>query len=496
MEQESIILDTEPSEIPPKKKKNPFILIGILIGVVVVLGILISVLYFYNKNKSPFDDNRVIERVTSFDVSSVNKIYVETTSENYTIVRDNNVWKFESPSPTTIEVSQTAVSKYISIFNSTISNDSAGNIDEYTSLDQFGLEHANATITMSLDTGKTMTFKVGSASPYNNGTFYYCSTSPKIYIIDTDETKSMKPNIRYFYNLLLGDTEVVGEIDPNVSSSAYNLDYINIDASFYDEEITIRKQSKAEQDEITSLSAYVMTEPYDHPISSGAMKELYTFMKELSAVDIITDDTSKKSLKICGITKPLYDIKYSWNGEEKRIRISEPIDDMCFVYKDDGKYIYAMPVEVADTFKKRPYEYCEDVAFLDKDLNYISEFNVTIGDKKYPFRISGEDLDMKVTLNGNPIDIDSFKQYFINVEGFMVKGETVILGNEKLLASVEVKYRNDRKPDLLEFYEIDALSAILKENGKPKFTVDINAVKNIINDAENLEQGKKVDNIW
>lgn len=496
MEQENIILDNEPSEIPPKKKKNPFVIIGILLGVLVVLGILVSLLFIYNKNKSPYDDDRVIEKVTAFDETSVNKITVETTSENYTLVRNENVWEFEAPSPTTIEVSQGAVAKYISIFNSTISNDSAGDISEYDSLKEFGLEPANTTITMSLDTGKTMSFKVGSLSPYNNGTFYYCSNSPKIYIIDTEETDSMKADIRFFYNLLLGDVEIVGEVDPNMSSSAYNLDYINIYASFYDEDIKIRKQSEAEQEEITSLSAYVMTKPYNHPISSGAMKELYTFMKELSAVDIITDNTSKKSLKICGLDDPMYDIQYGWNGEEKRLRISEPIDDMCFAYKDGGKYIYAMPVEVADAFNKRPYEYCEDVAFLDKDLNYISEFNVTIGDKKYPFRISGEDLDIVVTLDGNPVDVQSFKQYFINVEGFMVKGETIILGNEKLLCSIEIKYRNNRKPDLLEFYEIDALSAILKENGKTKFTVDMNAVNNIIKDAENLKQGKKVDNIW
>lgn len=492
MSEDPIVLNEENTVV--KKKKNPFFIVGILLAVVGLLTVAVILLLLYNNNKSPYDNNRVIERVISFTEDDVDTITIETTDENYTLVKnDEDIWEFEAY--TTIEVSQPAVAKYLSLFNSVISNDSAGSPTE-ENLSEFGLEPAKTTVTMHFDDGETTVFRIGDLSPYNNGTFYYCDKVPKIYIVDTEETDAMSVGKLNFYNLLMGDTEVVGDVDPSLSASAYNLDYIEIEADFYDDIIKIRKQTEEEQQDITSLSSYILTEPYEHPVSAAAMKELYTFMKEISGVDIITDDTSKASLKICGLDKPMYDIKYGWNGEEKRIRISQPIDDMCYAYKDDGKYIYAMPVAVADTFNKRPYEYCEDVAFLDKDLNYISEFNVTVKDKTYPFKLSGEDLDMNVTLNGNKIDTESFKQYFINVEGFMVKGEAQVLGDEELMISVEIKFRNGRTKDVLEFYKIDELTAILKENGEAKFAVDMNAVNNIISDVEKLAKGETVNNIW
>ncbi len=481
-------------EVITKKKKSPFKLIIILVAVVLLLGLAIGALIIFGEEESPSDTDRVIEKVTSFDAEKVNKVLIQTTDESITLVKnEEDIWGFEKE--TTIEVSQASVTNYIALFNSVISNDSAGEAKD-SELSEFGLDPAVTTVTLEFDDGETMVCKTGAISPYNNGTFYYCDAASKIYIIDTEETDSMRARKLEFYYLLLGDDEVAGDVDPSLSSSAYNLDYINIKASFYDYEIKIRKQTKEEQEEITSLSAFVMESPYNHPISSAAMKDLYDFMKTVPAFNILTDDTREENLKICGLDKPLYDINYSWNGEKKRIRISEPVDDICYAYKDGGKYIYMMLAETADTFNKSPYEYCEDVAFLDIDLNYVSEFNVTVKDKVYPFVLSGDDLEMIVTHNGKTIDTESFKQYFVNVEGFMVKGDAMFLGNEEEMISIEVKYRNNDKVDKLTFYKIDEITGILTENGEAKFAVDMNAIKNIIGDAEKLANGEKIDNIW
>ncbi|MBR4949218.1 MAG: DUF4340 domain-containing protein [Clostridia bacterium] len=481
-------------EVITKKKKKPFKVIIILVAVMLILGLGIGALLLFGEEESPYDTNRVIEKVVTFDVEDVDKLFIQTTDESITLLKnEKGVWEFEKE--TTIEVSQASVTNYITLFTSVISNDSAGDAKD-SNFSEFGLDPAETTVTLEFDDGKTMVCKTGSKSPYNNGTFYYCDAASKIYIIDTEETESMNAVKLQFYYLLLGDDEVVGEIDPNLSSSAYNLDYINIKASFYDYEIKIRKQTKEEQEQITSLSGYVLEEPYSHPISSAAMKDLYDFMKVIPAFNILTDDTREENIKICGLDKPLYEINYGWNGEKKRIRISEPIDDICYAYKDGGKYIYMMLAETADTFNKSAYEYCEDVAFLDIDLNDVSEFKVIVGEKEYPFMLSGDDLEMKVTLNGKEINTEYFKQYFVNVEGFMVKGEAMLLGDEEEMISIEVKYRNKDKTDKLSFYKIDEITGILTSNGEAKFAVDMNAIKNVIGDVEKLANGEKIDNIW
>lgn len=464
-----------------KKKRKGLRLLLLTLGMLLLIGALILVMYLQDQKKQAEESAKesssfVLMDLWDHEEDELSSIEVEREDETVTIfAREGNgdvIWYQEEYPEASLnsELYPNMVSLGCKLSVYQIVREPA----EKSELASFGLDKPYARVRISLKDGTSHTILVGDVSSTGNyvyileeetGNIYSAGKNCRTYLAYTSDELYLTDIADIYTNYVLSYLFVQKKGEPAIEISSYD-------------------SSKDPDNYFKSRSIYRFLQPYDFTsvgVDTALQSNFLDDLEKISIHEIITIQAKDEDLEDYGLgVEPEYRVNVVTCNEESDGEIKEFTTDYLFgyTYGSDNQYIYfrqngeniVYGVDVAslEQFTFVPQDYTQKLVFLS-DIKLLRSGTLTIGGQKFMFDLRQEkdesdNIEYQVRVNERDVDTAAFKTALQNL--FLIMHDTEIRAEsvdydpeDKIEATYQFRDGTEKK---LTFYRYNEFSYVIK----------------------------------
>lgn len=438
-------------------------------------GILILLIFTYvgiNSYKVSLINKQQNQNATmlihALNTADIEKIEVDNSLETFVLYRgSDDEWEIRGYESLPYQTGM--ISSYIEIIN----NVSAERIIEENSVDlgKYGLDKP-VKINYIFKNGKSYIFLVGNQTPDKKAYYAKKQDESTVYLINEGRGDTFKQTYKdLFVKEFLKEINISDE--DTVTSFLF---------AGKDRQKPIIIQQIPKDDKNLTISNYRMTSPGQYDVSISIIQKI---MNELTGVmrgEVVKVFPDKLELAQYGLDVPMYSVAVTTTEGSSILNIGG-LDDKGkrYVMRDGVDILFSVDDEKINWALSNEYDFISSIPFV-RALSTISYIKVDSQTNHFEFYLS--ENSTKITLNGKPIDSNTFIPFYtalskITTVGRANEQDMTKIKNDKAALTIEIKYNNGMDNDLLAFKKLDDWLYLFKINNSGELSVTSKTIDEI-----------------
>ena len=465
-------------------KKNKLLLIA---GAALV--VLLGIVYFFlsrSSNAGQEDEKQKDDTVYLFENAAkenISTFSVDKNGENlYTIFYDE---KTDELLLSGYEINPYSTT-FSSIFSRLPSLSVTGTVADALEKERYGLDGENAyTVTLSTKDGKTQKVYIGEKLVSGGG--YYAQKD------GSDEILTVTDRVEMLFcdKLSLLSMTLASPID----SSKY----------FYTESFKLYKDMKPfveielipeqEREEGNAYGMYRMLYPASYTPADVNYDTVLKSLVNPSAEAIVTTEITPENLEKYGLTKPSFEIYYTYEGLERSLYFGTRTGDgLIYVLSDEFGFIGLVGIEKSFPFLDWDLIRYVNPALFGMNIDRVSKISISAPDFEETYRLDGLGDALVVTAesNGKTVDTYNFRQLYRVLLMTSMEGYADDTSTDDWALTFAVETRDENVNEYV-FYRRSTRKCFYTVNGAGEFYVSIDDVNKILSDAKKLRNGESIN---
>ena len=485
-------------------KSNLKMLIGAAAALVLLSGVTAALLLFkpvdtnegeeVSETTAVVNESRLLYEKAQSDIESID-ITNETGTFRIKKFADD-AWFVEEFAGFTHDTS--AVS---SLLGQSCTLTAAKNIGSYVSdLSVYGLDKPRAQVNITFGDGTVKDVAVGSDAPADD--LVYVMQSGNVYAVNKDSVTAFLQDKFYF----LSKTVYMPKMpeSENDTTDYKKINSITIKRPDLDYDNVLEYDPRQDIDELVTGSqcSHIMTQPVRLDLHPDNAYPLLNNVFGLTAKNIAVVAPSQDTLDKLGFNDPIAVVDFDIVGGDLHFVVGSEADD--------GYYCMAEGIDIVFIFDKDTVPWAtvkpEDIAMTLITSTYIytiKTIDVAVGEDDIThFELNGDKDDFHVTYTrphagktekteADPDLFRSFYQYFLKAPA-----EEIYLDECTDPAKVSVTITSEYGTDKVEFIPSSNRLSIIRLNGRTSFRCRTVYADRLIDNLENLLDGKDIITTW
>lgn len=488
----------------------------ITVCIIAVLGVVLLLIKFLPNGKTPTSSSSSSSsdssaKLTTIDTGNVVTVHVVNSNGSYTI---RNIGSASSSSGSALTWTVDELSAY------PLSQSSIINIvDEVTTLtasqivaqngssnDQYGLATPKATVDVTTKDGKTITLIVGNTTPFKNGYYAMKKGDNNIYIISTVDGDDFSSSSKKLIDLSLST------LDSSKLNLLTNMQFVGTSHQTpiklaIDPSSVSSYSATTDSNGQVQAPTYLVVSPGSYQTNTTPMNTLVNNMISLNATDVVSLDTSDKTLSSYGLLKPANTFTYTYDKKDYTVSFGNTFtkDTTEYIYlMVNGKNIvYDIPTSSVSYYNYQLMDFVSGaLIYTTPQIDTLKTVTVTDGTNTWKYDLSGTVDTLKVTSGSKTINTAQFRNYYQQLCYIEPSGTATRTNDSKLLCRITFESRvasvsNEvvefmTLPDATNLSAIDAYRAACVVNGNSDFYVKKSQVVSIIQYSQDIVDGKTI----
>ncbi len=440
---------------------NPKKILMINLLIFITLLSLFLVLNLYKPNNKGQEDASII-RINEINVGDIAAIAVVNENSSYGFLIDGNKISLETDKEKE-EYSQEEMQAFIYMISKISSSKT---IEDYDSLEDFGLQSPSARITIIKKDKSKFIYYLGDRNPLNDDYYLSLEGDHRIFIVDSVIGDLMLRNEFDFVKKDIFPKKIIEQLNLIESISI---------ASKSDPHRTYTIENSKE-------SKFMLTSPLKNIINPN--KVLKDLILPLSAIYPNKLIDSQGDLVEYGLDDPDFIIELNFNQDEYKVLISQDDSEKYYICKieNDRNKIFEIDEDLLHFLQNNYLDYIYDSIYSSNitNVNFIT-FTDNDDMKDYNFDVTSPS---SVLLEGNSIDYEDFIAIHEKINSIGVsrqlenhEEESDIL-NHSPFFTITVG-NNDGSIDYLEFIKINKNESYLRVNELVNFVISNEIIERI-----------------
>lgn len=485
-------------------KKNIRLIIIICI-IAAVLGGAVFLLMKTAPEEEETDDTEEVTTSLLYDKapSDLEKLTVENEKGTYEVIRvgegDSAVWTVASIA--NLPLSGSVMSKLVDNSSSLTAQQTVVEAPEDISI--YGLDAPSATFTAEFsDSAKTVKkLIIGNLTPEETKRYVMLEGDPKVYTVFNTALSCFLEDKYALINKTV--YSVQSKKDENDTTDYSRINKLTVSRADIDYDIVIEYDVRLDDEDsmVANSSTYVLSEPVFRDLNPETSSDITSGIFGLTASDLAVLNPNEDDLEKSGMNAPTAEVTAEINGGDVlHFRIGNE-----FINEDgkkEGRFVYVDGIDIIYIFSESSLPWLTvkplDIVTTMYTSNYVYELdklNISCAGKDMRFEFAGGADNFEVTLNGEAVDGDAFK----NLYQFILRAPSSELYFEEVSAepslTVEIVTR-DGGGDLIEFIPAGNRQAVVRLNGESKYICQQSYVDRFIKNLELYENGEEIVINW
>lgn len=429
------------------------------------------------------------QMVYKIEKTLLKDILVENSSDGYHLLCEENL---EVEGLENLPVDESGLKK---IFNASFELEAMKQVNDGGSrLEEFGLEHPKATVTLTKRNEDKIKIFIGDKTPEDDQTAYYVGCENEVYVVEEDAL------LVFFY----GKENLISKtITPSYDSSSDEISIKEISVRREDETIKIQHQD-SENLAGYVLDSYYILEPIKYAATPSISEEFIPSLFDLSAVAVAAVRPSEKELEKFGLEEPYVtvDVSYSLSGEDValKIRSSKPTEDgLVYVQNEVDEVVYLCTTSQI-TWSDMTVQDLVSKSVITPDIRTLESLAIeTEEEDTQEFKLENMDdtENAKVSYNGTELEMDNFKNFYYSL--ISVTADEVVfdefpkMSTDDMILKVQFRY-SDGSEDEVCYYDQGARQVYAELNDKEcGYRLNTTQIETVKNTLGKLINGEKIE---
>lgn len=443
------------------------------------------------------------------DKSNVATVHIANSNGAYTIRKGSTATTSSGTSITwTVDeyssspLSQSAISNIVD--ETTTLTASLLVTQSSSDIGQYGLATPKATVELKTTDGKTYAFFVGNATPTKDGYYAMMKGENSVYIISTtdgDDFTAASSKLIDLSLVTLDQAKLTTLTDITFGGSARTAPI----------KLAIDTTSVSSYSATTDSSGNVMapafriTSPGSYSANTTCMNTIVNALVALSASDIVSMDTTDKTLTQYGLKNPAYTFTFSYDKKSYTLSFGNTFtkDSSEYIYMTiSGKnIIYDIPTSTVAFYKYQLADVGPSLLYTAANIDTVKTITVTVGANTWKYSLSGTGDALKVTADSKTLKTDQFRNFYQQLIAMSPQGTATAGSNSTVLCRITFEFREGNKSDVIELKTLpdandasktDEYRALCSVNGNANFYVKKSMVDSYAKYAQDIIDGKTI----
>lgn len=485
------------------KKIKSLIIGGILL--LVLIGALLLLLFLpQNEDNGGSSSESSAYSTTTVQVYSgstddVRSIRVNGVKGDYTIRRSGEDYAIDE-----LEGLEQLTSAYSGIAGQFASMTATRLIEEDPSdIGKYGLKDPQIVVTVTYADQSKHEVRIGDALPTGDGYYVQVDDGSTVYAIGQSKYTTVDKRMLDFVSTQVIEAWTAPtDADGNATQSAPTIDYLEIEGGPFSELGLFRIEpviSTGEEGEYYA-SGYRIVSPFEADFryrgdSEGAdQNAVYTErLADFSAEHVAAIHPSGE--EDYGFEEPFMIIRFSRDGEGHTWTFGgEALTTGGaaghYLMADDVPVVYVV-ADVNNPWMSMEINNLFSSLILLPNINDVEGIDISVGGKSYTVEASGEDNDLKASLNGTELDTSIYRKFYQYLLSAPAEEYNHGSSRGELQASITYHYKDHSKADdVISFYDAGNRRSILSYNGQETFLCRSTYVDYLARNCEKVLAGE------
>lgn len=439
----------------------------------------------------------------SISSSEINTITIENPSDQFTLVNQGDGFVVEGFEE--MPVSKLNINNLVAFFSDLTAELELASLsdskeeqeqvigDSETILAEYGLVYPDYKIQITTTDGKEEKLVIGNHAPDNNS--IYLLYSDKVYLLDDALLDSVSKNRYSFLDNNITEVEPEYQQAKIVLSGSVRPSPITLEVKVIEEE------TKQEGEETTVISSkkkeYTMTTPLKQTITEASAEQVTKGLYALYANAIEAVSPTAEEMVAFGLDEPYSVVSVDFDGAQGfTLKTSSPNENnYVYLMKDNSQMVYLVSASRLSWLTVQTEQLTQSI-YVPAQTEELSELRVTSQNKAYDFVVTQSDGEMTVSCNGQEVDGELFEKLYQTITAIPPSKMTAEEPSFDAALTMVVSYRDEeRKEDTIELIPTGSGSVYLCINEESKYTASQDMVYQILDNCENVLEGKAVSNL-
>lgn len=486
-------------------KKNIRLIIIICVVAAVLGGAVLLLMKTAPQEEEQEDTQEEVTTSLLYDKAPADlaKLTVENEKGTYEVVR---VGEGDSAAWTVMDIANLPLSG--SVMSKLVDNSSSLTaqqtvVENPEDISIYGLDAPAATFTAEFsDSGNTVKkLIIGNLTPEETKRYVMLEGDPKVYTVFNTALSCFLEDKYALINKTV--YSVRSAADENDTTDYTKINKLTVSRADIDYDIVIEYDTRLDDESsmVANSSSYVMSAPVVRDLNPETSASVTDGIFGLTASDLAVLNPNEDDLEKSGMNAPAAEVTAEINGGDLlHFRVGNE-----FINGDgekEGRYVYVDGIDIIYIFSESSLPWLTvkplDIVTTMYTSNYVydlDELKIACDGKEMNFKITGDADDFAVTLNGEAVDGDAFK----NLYQFILRAPSSELYFEDISAKPQLTVNivtRDGGGDLIEFIPDGNRQAIVRLNGRSEYRCQQSYVDRFIKNLELYENGEELVINW
>ena len=486
-------------------KKNIRLIIIICVVAAVLAGAAIVLMKTAPQEEVQEDTQEEVTTLLLYDKAPADlaKLTIENEGGTYEVVRigegDSAVWTVMDIA--NLPLSGSVMTKLVENSSSLTAQQTV--VEDPEDISIYGLDAPAATFTAEFsDSGNTVKkLLIGNITPEETKRYVMLDGDPKVYTVFNTALNCFLEKKYALINKTVYSVQTA--VDENDTTDYTKINKLTINRADLDYDIVIEYDTRLDDESsmVANSSAYVMSEPVFRDLNPETSASVTDGIFGLTASDLAVLNPNEDDLEKSGMNAPAAEVTAEINGGG---RLNFKIGNE-FINEDgekEGRYVYVDGISIIYIFSESSLPWLTvkplNIVTTMYTSNYVydlDELKIACDGKEMNFSITGGSDDFAVTLNGEAVDGDAFK----NLYQFILRAPSSELYFEDISAEPQLTINivtRDGGGDLIEFIPDGNRQAVVRLNGRSEYRCQQSYVDRFIKNLELYENGEEIVINW
>lgn len=368
---------------------------------------------------------------------------------------------------------------------------------------KYGLTTPKATMTLKSTDGKEYVLYIGNATPTKSGYYAMLKDKDGIYIVSSNTGDDFSASAKSML-----DTGLVS-LQTNKLTSLTNMTFGGASRST-PIQLAINAAAASSYSATTDTNGSVLAPTYDitspggYTANSTSMNTTVSALMSLSASDIVSLDTTDKTLTQYGLKNPAYTFSFTYDKKSYTLSFGNTFtkDSTEYIYlMMNGKnVVYSISSSSVPFYKYQLSDLMPTLIYTAKNIDTIKTITVTVGSKTWTYSLTGTGDALKITSNGKALKTDQFRNFYQQLISLSPQGTASDTAGSTEIGRITFDFRTGSSdviafktmPDSTDPTKVDGYKALCVINGNSNFYIKKSAIDTVAGLSQDIVDGKAI----
>jgi hypothetical protein len=466
-----------------QQKKQIIIISGLL--VIALIGLLVTTLL----DKKPEAESVAENVLANHSIDEVVEIDISNQNDNYKVRKEGGGFLIEelpmdliNPDYLLMLLQEASKIEYLEVVD-----------EQPQDLSVYGLDKPEAIVEVKYSDDTRVELLIGKQESISQNRYIKQAGRDEVLLKKNNQTiRFTMPLTDYFSLEIVPFSQTSSPLyavqDITFSGTALK-EPIEIEAVTADDEQTLRDASSF------GATTHIIRTPNLHEVDQKEAIDVFSSVVGLLNEKVLAYNCTDEELAEYGFNNPYLQIEFDFvvakNAPAERIKLRVvPYQDSYAVVRDDQRVVHLIRDEA---FLKTDYSRLVLRWFFSPLITDIAKVEVDLDGDNNIFELSGKtNKELSVSLNGEALDIQQFREYYTLLISASNDGEGLVSEqpdkNAKPVLTIKYEYKDEQKaPDVLQLYEAGSRKLYASVNGITEFKMQSKYLEDVKLATTNLQ---------